>query len=66
MAVVHSQPASMTLKEGQARWQMACRVNPMTPCQARATEFASLTLFSHITISGMPAAQSRSFDIHRD
>jgi hypothetical protein len=41
-------------------------VNPMTPRQARATEFASLTFFLHITMSGMTAAQSRYSDIHRD
>jgi hypothetical protein len=56
----------MTLKEGQARWQMACGVNPVTPHQARATWFVSLTLFPYITKSGMTAAQSKNSDIHRD
>jgi hypothetical protein len=66
MAIVHSQPASMTLKEGQAHRQMACRVNSMTPHQARATGFTSLTLFPHLTMSGTPAAQTKNSDIHRD
>jgi hypothetical protein len=66
MAIVHSQPASMTLKEGQARCQMACRVNPMTPHQARTAELASLPFFPHPTMSGTPAAQTKNSDIHRD
>jgi hypothetical protein len=64
MAIVRSQPASMALKEGQARWQLAYRVNPMTPHQA--TGFTSLTLFPHLTMSSMTAAQSRNSNIHRD